>query len=245
VLIAPRSPLLGPLVRRVLRAADLVTVPGEHMRAAVERLAPGTPVLVFQYGVEADRLAALAREGAAAGGPLRIASARPLLALYRIDLLLDALAKLRAEGVAFRCDIAGNGPERPALERRAAGLGIADAVRFHGALDPEAVYDLLARTDVAVSVAESDGVSLALLEALALGAIPVLSDIPANRAWTERGAAAVLVESSPTALADGIRRAAALGGEEARAANLALVREHADLETNLGAFEDALAEVPA
>ncbi len=48
-------------------------------------------VYSFQYGVETVRLAVLARElrGAGKAGPsLRIVSVRPLLDLYRIDLLL-------------------------------------------------------------------------------------------------------------------------------------------------------------
>ena len=45
----------------------------------------------------------------------------------------------------------------------------------------------MGRADVYVSLAESDGTSIALLEALALGAVPVLSDIPANRAWVRDG----------------------------------------------------------
>ena len=79
VLIAPASPLLRPLVRRVLRAADLITVPAEHMRAAVERLvgAPSAPILVFQYGVDTGALAALSRAARAesrSDAPLRIAA---------------------------------------------------------------------------------------------------------------------------------------------------------------------------
>jgi glycosyltransferase involved in cell wall biosynthesis len=245
VLIAPRNPLMRRLVQRVLRAARMVTVPSEAMHEAVLDLlapqpAPSGGVAVFQYGVEARRLATAGerlRAARARGDVLRIVSARALLELYRIDVLLDALALLAEREVAFHCDLLGDGPERAALEARARQLGIEDVVRFHGAVLPSEVERYVGESDVYVSVSESDGVSLALLESLALGAVPVLSDIPANRPWVNDGATGILVDIEPHDLADGIERAAQLDRERVAADNLALVGERADRDTNLAACE--------
>lgn len=245
VLLAPRNPLLRRIVQRVLRAASLVTVPGDAMRDAVlELLDPHAPpaagIAVFQYGVESRRLAAAgerARGRRVPGGPLRIVSARALLDLYRIDALLDALALLAADGVDFRCDLFGDGPARRALEARAHRLGISDGCTFHGAVAPARVEEFVAASDAYVSVSESDGVSLALLEALALGAVPVLSDIPANRPWVVDGDTGVLVDIDPADIADGIRRAVALDRARVVADNLTLVAARADRDMNLAACE--------
>lgn len=247
VLIAPRSAPMRWLVQRVLRAARLVTVPSDAMRVAViELLDPSGPpeagVAVFQYGVESRRLAAAgARHRAprrdAPGAHLRIVSARALLDLYRIDVLLDALALLHAQGVSFHCDLLGDGPARAALELQAMQLGIESRCTFHGAVPPARVEELVGASDVYVSVAESDGVSLALLEALALGAVPVLSDIPANRPWVNDGATGILVDIAAADIADGIGRAAELDRERVAADNLAMVAERADRDTNLAACE--------
>jgi glycosyltransferase involved in cell wall biosynthesis len=254
VLIAPSNPMMRRLVQRVLRAAQLITVPGEPMReAVVDLLEPQAPpaggIAVFQYGVECRRLAEAGRRARAAApsdGSLRVVSARALLDLYRIDALLDAIALLRSDDVDVRCDLLGDGPARAALEERAARLGIADIVRFHGAVTPATVERFVGASDVYVSVSESDGVSLALLEALALGAVPVLSDIPANRPWVNDGATGILVEIDPVDIADGIRRAALLDRERVAADNLSVVAERADRDTNLAACEllvDSLAGV--
>jgi glycosyltransferase involved in cell wall biosynthesis len=237
VLIAPRSRLLRPIVTRVLRAADLVTVPSEPMRAAVHALVGPKRVEVFQYGVETERLAQLAATRAPGAGALRIVSARPLLELYRVDVLLDALAGLDRPFVA---DIAGDGPERRRLEAQAQRLGLADKVSFHGRLAPHGVERLIADADVYVSVASSDGTSLALLEALALGAVPVLSDIPANASWIEDGETGVLVEATPAAVREGIERAAALDRPSVAERNLRTVSRRADRESNLGGWERIL-----
>ncbi len=254
VLIAPSNPMMRRLVQRVLRAAQLITVPGEPMReAVVDLLEPQAPpaggIAVFQYGVECRRLAEAGRRARAASpsdGSLRVVSARALLDLYRIDALLDAIALLRSDDVHVRCDLLGDGAARAALEERAARLGITDVVRFHGAVTPATVERFVGASDVYVSVSESDGVSLALLEALALGAVPVLSDIPANRPWVNDGATGILVAIDPVDIADGIRRAALLDRERVAADNLSVVAERADRDTNLAACEllvDSLAGV--
>jgi L-malate glycosyltransferase len=237
VLIAPGNRLLRPIVTRVLRAADLITVPSEHMRAAVHELVGPKRVEVFQYGVETERLAGLAAARDRGGGPLRIVSARPLLELYRVDVLLEALAGLERPFVA---DIAGDGPERRRLEARAQRLGLADRVAFHGRLAPHRVERLIADADVYVSVAASDGTSIALLEALALGAVPVLSDIPANAAWVDDGETGVLVEATPAAVRAGIERAAALDRSAVAERNLRTVSQRADRDENLGRCERLL-----
>ena len=249
VLIAPDNRLMRRLVQRVLRAAKLITVPGDAMhRAVVDLLAPPAPpaagIAVFQYGVESARLAEAGRRaraaverGDASRRPLRIVSARALLQLYRVDALVDALALLAAQDVDFRCDLLGDGPEREALELQVRRLGLADRVTFHGAVTPAQVEQHVGASDVYVSVSESDGVSLALLEALSLGAVPVLSDIPANRPWVNDGATGILVDIDPADIADGIQRAARLDRERVAADNLAVVAERADRDTNLAACE--------
>ncbi len=246
VLIAPRNPLLRRIVRRVLRSANLITVPGDAMRvAALELLAPQDPpaggIAVFQYGVECARLAAAGRAARAAAPPrhgrVRLVSARAMLDLYRIDALLDAVALLASDGDDVHLDLLGDGPERAALEARARRLGIDDRCTFHGAVTPGQLERVVGASDVYVSVSESDGVSLALLEALALGAVPVLSDIPANRPWVNDGATGILVDIDPADIADGIRQALRLDRDRVAADNLSVVAERADRDTNLGACE--------
>lgn len=246
VLIAPRNPAKRAVVRSVLRRADVVTVPSEQMRDSVIRLqhGKGPEPLVFQYGVETHRLAALADSARVQDAPtplrpLRILSARPLLALYRIDLLLEALTVLRRQQVRFVCEILGDGPQRAALVSAAERAGLTDHVQFLGAMPVEAVEQRLARADVAVSLSSSDGASLAVLEAMAMGVATVLSDIPANRAWAcPEGA--VLVDPRPEAVAAGIRRAAALDKSGVIAHNRRLVLQRADRQTNLARFEDVM-----
>jgi glycosyltransferase involved in cell wall biosynthesis len=253
VLVAPgtRRPVMKLIVSAVLRAASLITVPADHMCEPVRRLlgpkSQDVPIAVFQYGVEVARLERIAEQArleraehklsGGGGRPLEIVCSRAMLRLYRIDALLDALAILARRGRSFRCHLVGDGPERGALEAQAAALGIAGDVVFHGHVPGRRVEQIVAGADVYVSVSETDGVSLSLLEALALGPVPVLSDIPANRGWIHDGQTGVLVELTAEAIAEGILQASTLDAERVARDNRAVVAERADRTTNLAACE--------
>lgn len=88
------------------------------------------------------------------------------------DLLLAALAELRASGVDSELVIGGDGPERQALLQRRDELGLQDCVQFAGWVDdPAAVLD---RGDVYVLSSRSESFGIALLEAMARG-LPIVS----------------------------------------------------------------------
>jgi glycosyltransferase involved in cell wall biosynthesis len=86
----------------------------------------------------------------------------------RLERLLEATALL--PGV--HCVLAGDGPRRAELQARTAALGIADRVHFLG--HREDVADVLALLEVFVICSDREGLSNAMLEALAAG-VPVVS----------------------------------------------------------------------
>lgn len=235
VLLSPRNVLMRQIVRRVLLGADLVTAPAEHMRIAIDEITGGRAreVIVFQYGVEADRLAALGstvRSERDDDDPPRLVTARPLTPLYRTDSILRAMRLLGGE---WELDVAGDGPERSRLEALAVDLGVSARVTFHGLIDELAVQRLIARADAYLSMAESDGVSIALLEALALGTVPVVVDIEPNRAWVDDGVNGALTAPTPESIAQAVSRARAIEITRARELSYDRVRSRADRTTNL------------
>jgi glycosyltransferase involved in cell wall biosynthesis len=78
----------------------------------------------------------------------RFATVSRLVPQKGVDISLRAFAELRARTGAGHLTIVGDGPERPALEALAQQSGVAEAVRFTGAVPPEAVRAVLEETDV-------------------------------------------------------------------------------------------------
>lgn len=89
-------------------------------------------------------------------------------------LLLDAVAALRDAGESVRLHLAGDGPDRAALERHARGLGIEQWVQFHGALNHDQVRTLYGRCDAFVLPSFAEGIPVVLMEAMAAG-LPCVS----------------------------------------------------------------------
>jgi glycosyltransferase involved in cell wall biosynthesis len=92
------------------------------------------------------------------------------------DAVIRGVAALRAQGIAVECDMVGSGASRADLEQLASTLGVADVVRFAGAVGPEQVHDYYERCHVLVLPSNSEGWPKVVAEAMAFGLICVGSD---------------------------------------------------------------------
>ena len=128
---------------------------------------------------------------------------------------IDTLAALHGAGASVRLVVAGDGPRRAALERRASGL----PVTFLGFVPQRArLATLLASADVSIAPGPHETFGLSALEALASGTPVVVSRssaLPEIVAAGERvyGAAAA---DSPDAFADGITTVLAADEDDRR-----------------------------
>ncbi|MGI8970525.1 MAG: glycosyltransferase [Dehalococcoidia bacterium] len=86
-------------------------------------------------------------------------------------ILVEACARLRERGVAFRCEILGEGPERADLEARVRRHGLQDLVSLPGQQPHGAVVERMraARVLVHPSVGLGDAMPTVIKEAAALG----------------------------------------------------------------------------
>lgn len=82
------------------------------------------------------------------------------------ELLLRAAVRLREEGLDFRIVLAGDGPERGAIEAKIAALKLADCVKMTGYV---AMPDLLPMVHAVALCSRIENLPLSLLEAMAWG----------------------------------------------------------------------------
>jgi glycosyltransferase involved in cell wall biosynthesis len=115
-------------------------------------------------------------------------------------VLLDALTRL--PGVHLL--IVGEGELRRDLEDRVDRLGLGDRVHLPGELPWEVAMALASQADAFVFPSLFEGMSLALMEAMALGLPIIASDIPPNREAAEDVALFVAADS-PEAIAHAVR----------------------------------------
>lgn len=169
-LLYPRADLL--ICQTQAMAVDLARL----IKIAPERLTVLSSPVDFE-GIRAAAELPACRKGS---GPHLMAVGR-LVSEKGFDLLLEALARIRARHPNADLVIAGEGPLRPCLEIQSMCMGLRCAVRFVGYL--EHPYELFSGADLFVLSSRNEGMPNALLEAAAAG-LPLVAT-PASGGLTD------------------------------------------------------------
>jgi glycosyltransferase involved in cell wall biosynthesis len=210
---ATRTPFHRARARWTLRRADRIHVDARVLGDAAVRLgADPARVWIRPWGIDVDAFAvegpwAARRPGA---GPLRILWTRQLEPVYDPETFVRALGILARKGVTFRATLAGVGPLAASLRSLAAAERILDATTFAGWADESELPSLYRAHDAYVSLSRSDSTSQSLLEAMAAGLVPIVTDIEGNREWVRHRREGLLVpvgdaEAVASALAETAR----------------------------------------
>jgi glycosyltransferase involved in cell wall biosynthesis len=163
------SARLERLLFHVIRQFDLLIVRGESARAFVERHRLGR-ALVLTGSVDTARF-----------HPVEITPEYDLVSVTRLapakglDFLLRLVGRLREPRPGVRLALVGDGPLRSSLEAEARTLGIEPNVCFLG--KQQDVAPFLQRSRVFVLVSPSEGMSIAMLEAMACGLPVAVTDV--------------------------------------------------------------------
>ncbi len=214
-------------VEFVLARAAWVTSDAEVMSERIRAFGvPAERILTFPYGVDT---AAFHPAALPASGP-RIVTNRKLESVYSVETVIDAFAAVREALPDAVLTVAGEGSRSTALRAQAERSPAASAITFVGNIEHARMPSLLQSHHVYVSAAKSDTTSVSLLEAMACGLFPVVTDIPANREWLSDGVNGRLVPAGEAtklavALIDSWRDAELR--ERAASNNLRIIAERA------------------
>ncbi|MCC7486320.1 MAG: glycosyltransferase family 4 protein [Burkholderiales bacterium] len=198
------------------RAAGLVTVSAALKERLVGLGVDPWRVEVLRNGVDCARFRPIDRE----------AARRELGYARRTLLSVGNLVPLKGHDLVIRClalvpgcdlVVAGEGPERSALEALARDTGVAGRVRFTGALDQDALARHYAAADALVLASSREGWANVLLEAMACGTPVVATRVGGNPEAVAAPEAGVLAgERTPEAIAAALRELHSRGIDRAR-----------------------------
>lgn len=232
-----RSTLQRAALRRVLRACALTTSDSAHMAARMRELG-AREVMTFPFGLEQMPISTQPKDDA-----LFFAN-RGLEPIYAPQRVIDCFAAICAQWPEARLVLANDGSLQGAAQAHARRLGLQDQVRFVGRLKADAQDAHYARARWYLSLPQSDSVSVSVLEAMAHGCVPLLSDLPANRELVRsRDNGLILADGAMPAAGD--MQALRERGDDIAAHNRAWVQRHAMFEPDVQRFVARLQELQA
>ena len=181
--------LYRTMVRYILQNAEYFTSDSKYMGEVMSHIA-GKPlnILIANFGINITESLKDEKQNI-------IYSNRQLMSFYRIDKIIKAFGKFvgKSNLDKWKLVIGAEGDEKEKLVALSDSLKISEYIEFVGWLEKEqnSYYYNIAK--YYISIPESDATSISLLEAMAAGCIPILSDLPANREWVEDGVNGVIV----------------------------------------------------
>ncbi|OLC95389.1 MAG: hypothetical protein DMG35_12035 [Acidobacteria bacterium] len=199
------------LERIAARACSvIISVSEDHRRDAIcERVAAAEKIVTILNGIDVGSFGCTSMQearkklGLEAADPL-IAVASRLAPKKGLEDMIQAFPQIHEFHPHARLVLLGEGPSQIELERQAQSTGLGDRIHFLGFR--RNVPELLAAFDVIAQPSISEGLSLAILEAMAAGKPVVACDIPGNREIITSGVNGILAPpSDPPALAMAFR----------------------------------------
>lgn len=236
VLLADR--LQKRIAQVTLTAAEAVVANGKYLATRTLELVPNANLTALYMGADIERFSYSERS---AGSPTFVCT-RGFLPVYDNATIIRAFGSLGNIPPDITVSFLSSGPllaESVALADRLIPPSWRGKMLFSGGVSDTAIKDALQSASYYLSASLSDGASSSLLEALACGLFPIISDIPANREWVTHQKNGLLFPAGDDSyLSDCIRRA--IAGEawmaHARIANRRLVEERGNIDVSMRAL---------
>ncbi len=183
VLITPfKSSIHRNFLKMVVKRSTLLVVDSNNMMVILKKLGVSDKkIKVFPFGPE--KIWYIFPERKSISIPLKMVSHRKLEPEYDPLTILNALRILKESKVDFRFIFASFGSLKDVIEKKIRKYGLNDWVHVTGYLPSERLIRILRESDIYISASIYDSTSVSLLEAMAVGLYPVVSDVEANTEW--------------------------------------------------------------
>ena len=200
VLLAGKSIIKRPLVKHILRSANIITCDADHMCEAMELLGVAREKIeVIYFGIDTKRFVPSMKDADLFysldldDGPVVI-SLRNFDDIYDVGCLIRAIPIILKEVPRAKFIVAGSGPKEQDLKSLAKKLSVDSCIRFTGRLDNDLLPKYINLSDVYVSTSLSDGgIAASTAEAMACGLSVVVTDTGDNCLWVSEGKGGYLI----------------------------------------------------
>jgi glycosyltransferase involved in cell wall biosynthesis len=190
------------LAKRAIRTADLITANSHDLIQKLvtmganpeeaHHIQAGLEIERFPFQRGNDRL----RQDLGLKDELIVLSTRSLSQVYNLDILVRAIPLVKREipNVKFIFIYRGTSEQENNLRRLIKNENAMDSVILVGSVDNFHIAEYYQLADIFISITSSEGMPISLTEAMACGAVPVVSDLPVFRDWIKPNINGLIVQ---------------------------------------------------
>jgi glycosyltransferase involved in cell wall biosynthesis len=167
--------LLAPVFRKIWKKAAALVACSDGLKARALRFLPSADVSVIPNGVELERFKP-AGPTERKDGTLKLLTVGRLSVTKRVEMLIDAVEMLHKAGVKVHFAVAGGGGRgiKEQLRQMVFEKNLVDVIKITGRVDADKMPDIYRQNDVFISASMQEGMSNAMLEAMASG-LPIVT----------------------------------------------------------------------
>jgi glycosyltransferase involved in cell wall biosynthesis len=164
--------ILGPMFAAIWKKAAALVAPSEGLKNRALKFLPSVAIDVIPNGVELERFSpAKATQQAKI---LRLLTVGRLSVTKRVEILIDAIEILHRDGCEVHFTIVGGGQLLQKLKQIVSEKNLANIIEFTGRTGAEDMPQVYRQNDIFISASCTEGMSNAMLEAMASG-MPIVT----------------------------------------------------------------------
>ena len=183
ILVTPkRNVIYKKLTEYVIQKSDLITSDSNFMTEEIVKLkGKQSKILTVPMGIEDSKFNIEGRNNEKKD--LSFLSMRTICSNSNIDIILGAFKRVVEKYPTSTLTITNSGDLQVQMKDLIKDYNIKENVTWLGMIPIEKVIKELKKCRYYISIPTSDSTSVTLLEAMASGSFPIVSDIPANKEW--------------------------------------------------------------
>jgi glycosyltransferase involved in cell wall biosynthesis len=164
--------LFGPLLRGIWKRASALVACSEGLKARALGFLSSANIDVIPNGVDLDRFYPAPADELS--GKLKLVTVGRLSATKRVEMLIEAVEILSKKGTDVCLKIAGGGGMAKQLKAMVGQRKLTGIIKFAGRVGTDKMPDIYRQNNIFVSASMQEGMSNAMLEAMASG-LPIIT----------------------------------------------------------------------
>jgi len=164
--------ILGPVFKAIWKKAAALVTPSEGLKNRALKFLPSVAIDVIPNGADLERFKPAETDNKS--DTLRLLTVGRLSVTKRVEILIDAIEIMHSKGCEVRFTIVGGGQMLQNLKQIALKKNLADIIEITGRIDAEDMPQVYRQNDIFISASMQEGMSNAMLEAMASG-LPIVT----------------------------------------------------------------------